>query len=169
MQCPVCHNEVATPGAEPAAFCNHCGAPLLAAVPPAASASAPLPAAPAPAYPPPPPVAAGSGLSPNAAAALSYITFIPAVLFLMVEPYNKTPLVRFHSFQSIGLNIVAVVIYVAIRILMFPFGFILFGMVHAAVTLVLFVLWLVCVLNAVKGAYFKLPIIGDFALKQAQS
>jgi len=169
MQCPVCHKEVASPGTEPAAFCNHCGAPLLAAVPPAPSASAPTPLATQTSAYPPPPAVAGSGLSPNAAAALSYITFIPAVLFLILEPYNKTPLVRFHSFQSIGLFLAWCIVYYAARILMFPFGFILFSMLLGLLDLGFFIVWLICVLNAVKGAYFKLPIIGDFALKQAQS
>jgi len=186
MQCPACHKEVASPGNEPAAFCNHCGAPLLAAVPAAPSAYASAqspgspalpaasPAAPPPAvnYGPPPPLpgaAASPGLSPNAAAALAYITFIPAVIFLVVEPYNKIPLVRFHSFQSIGLFIVWCVVYYAARLLMFPFGFILFSMLLGLLDLGFFIVWLITVLKAVKGEYFKLPIIGDIALKQAQS
>src|SRR6202012_2375284 len=52
---------------------------------------------PGPQYPPPPPPAAGQGLTSNAAAAISYITFIPAVIFLVMEPYNRDRFVRFHS------------------------------------------------------------------------
>jgi uncharacterized membrane protein len=179
MQCPACHKEVASPGNEPAAFCNHCGAPLLAAVPAAQSAytasqSPQSPAAPLPAanYGPPPPLpgaAASPGLSPSAAAALAYITFIPAVIFLVVEPYNKIPLVRFHSFQSIGLFLLWCIVYYPARLLMFPFGFILISMMMGLLDLGFFIVWLICVLKAVKGEYFKLPIIGDIALKQAQS
>ena len=41
--------------------------------------------------------AAPSGLSDTAAGALAYVTIIPAIIFLLVEPYNKNSFVRFHS------------------------------------------------------------------------
>jgi len=148
MQCPACHNEV-----EPTAFCSHCGAPLSTAAPPPAAA------------PGPPPAATSAGISTNLAAALAYFTFIPAVLFLLIEPYNKIPLVRFHSFQSIGLFVVCLGVDVVLR--MFPLG--LMWMFSGLISLVFFVIWLVVVLKASQGQWFKLPIIGDFALKQAQS
>jgi len=44
-----------------------------------------------------------SGLSDNAAGALAYVTIIPAIIFLIVEPFNKNSYVRFHSWQSIFL------------------------------------------------------------------
>ena len=40
-----------------------------------------------------------SGLSDNAAGALAYVTFIPAIIFLIVEPYNKNSYIKFHSWQ----------------------------------------------------------------------
>jgi uncharacterized membrane protein len=187
MQCPVCHNEV---GAQ-SAFCGHCGAPIAAAAAPSVppqSAYVPPPATgfapPAAGYPPPaagypPPVAAASpGLSPNAAAALSYVTIIPAILFLIIEPYSKIPLVRFHAMQSIGLAVVWFVLWIAIFICSMFFAFIpglhfimifLFPLLHFALLIGLFILWLICVLKASKGEWFKIPMIGDFAMKQAQS
>ena len=48
-----------------------------------------------------------SGLSDNAAGALAYVTIIPAIIFLIVEPFNKNPYVRFHAWQSIFLGIAA--------------------------------------------------------------
>ena len=41
-------------------------------------------------------VAASTGLSDNAAGALAYLTVIPAIIFLIVEPYNKNSFVRFN-------------------------------------------------------------------------
>jgi uncharacterized membrane protein len=172
MQCPACHNEVASQ----ATFCNHCGAPLAAAAP-----QAPVP--PAPAYAPPPqgyPQAApgaSSGLSPNSAAAIAYITIIPAILFLILEPYNKIPLVRFHSFQSIGLAIVWFAFWVVVTAVSMFFAFIpgfhllffLFPIIHFGVFIIMFIAWLVAILKASKGEFYKLPLIGDFAMKQAQS
>jgi uncharacterized membrane protein len=182
MQCPVCHNEVAPQ----ATFCNHCGAPLAAAapqqppVPP--QAAYPPPQAP-PAYTAPPqgyPQAApagSSGLSPNSAAAIAYITIIPAILFLILEPYNKIPLVRFHSFQSIGLAILWFVLWFAVFVVSMFFAFIpgfhllffLFPMIHFGIFIVMFIAWLMAILKASKGEFYKLPLIGDFAMKQAQS
>src|SRR6185437_2632978 len=61
--------------------------------------------------PPPPPnyqaaAAPAEGLSDTAAGALAYITIIPAIIFLVVAPYNTKPFVRFHAFQSIGFYVV---------------------------------------------------------------
>jgi len=179
MQCPVCHNEV---GAQ-AAFCNHCGAPIAAAAPstpaytevPAASTPPPAGYPPPAAYPAP--AAASSGLSATAAAAIAYITFIPAIIFLVIEPYNKIPLVRFHSMQSIALSVVWFAFWVVVAILSTILAFIpglrlilfLFPLLHLAIFLGVFIFWLMAIMKASKGEFYKLPIIGDFAMKQAQS
>ena len=157
MQCPACHNEVAS---ESATFCNHCGAPLSAAAP----AAAPPPTDPSA----PPPAAASAGIDPKLASAIAYLTFIPAIIFLLIAPYNKTPLVRFHSFQSIGLAVVVLVVDVAFRMVLLPFGFLMWGFLQGLVSLGFFIIWIVVVVKAFQGEWFKLPIIGDFAMKQAQ-
>ncbi len=54
------------------------------------------------------PQAAQSGLSDTAAGALAYVTIIPAIVFLLVEPYNKNSFVRFHAWQCIFLGITAI-------------------------------------------------------------
>ena len=46
-----------------------------------------------------------TGLSDTAASGLAYITIIPAIVFLVVAPYNQNPTIRFHSWQSIFLGI----------------------------------------------------------------
>jgi uncharacterized membrane protein len=175
MQCPVCRNEVAPQSA----FCNQCGAPLAAAgagappppnytnVPPAYSTVPP-------AYAAGPPVATGASLSENAAAAIAYLTIIPAVIFLVLEPYSKMPLVRFHSWQSIGLFAAGFLIQTVITIMEIAVHFIpgivlLFSLIHLAIGAGLFLVWLFIILKAAKGEWYKLPVIGDFAEKQARS
>ena len=111
-----------------------------------------------------------TGLSDNAAGAIAYLTFIPAVLFLVMEPYNRNSYIRFHAWQSILLSIVAVAVdmvlgFVLVFALMFsPF-------MHLAawrvIELFWFAVWLVCVLNAAQGKRFKLPVIGNLAEQQA--
>jgi len=88
----------------------------------------------------------------------------------MVEPYNKMPLVRFHSFQSIGLAVVGFVIQVCFNVLGWTmFTFMFMNALHMVVYLVLFIFWIIALLSALKGEWYKLPIIGDFAMKQARS
>jgi uncharacterized membrane protein len=126
----------------------------------------PPPQTPNAAYPPPAytaPVAAG-GLSENSAAALSYITIIPAIIFLVMEPYNKMAFVRFHAWQCISFAVVLTVIHIVL--LFIPIiGWIL----SALVSLASLLLWIMVILKASKGEWYKLPIIGDFAMKQSQA
>jgi uncharacterized membrane protein len=162
MQCPVCHNEVGPQ----TAFCNHCGAPLSGATP--AGTATPPPAYAVQTAP------AATGLSENAAGAIAYLTIIPAIIFLVLEPYNKMPFVKFHSWQSIGLTVAAIIIQVIVTIADMVLHFIpgivfLFMLVHLAVGLGLFLIWLFVIFKASKGEWYKLPFIGDFAEKQARS
>src|SRR3954467_4563543 len=59
-----------------------------------------------------------SGLSDNAAGGLAYITVIPAIIFLILEPYNRSSFVRFHAWQCIFLTIGCVVVDVALSFLL---------------------------------------------------
>ena len=59
--------------------------------------SDPTPFEPVQPPPPPTPSSAQPGLSDSAAGALAYFTFIPAIIFLIVEPYSRNPFVRFHA------------------------------------------------------------------------
>jgi uncharacterized membrane protein len=115
-----------------------------------------------------------SGLTDNAAGAIAYLTFIPAIIFLAVPPYSTNPFVRFHAWQSIFLNIAAFVVAIAVAIFVgilaafLPWG--LYSLVHLIgplVDLLWFILWLVCVLKAVNGGKFSIPIIGPLAEQMA--
>jgi len=111
-----------------------------------------------------------SGLSDNAAGAIAYITIIPAIVFLVMPPYNSSPYVRFHAWQSILLNVAALLLSLVLSfVLIFSmvFGAFFFLALTRLVWLAWFVVWLVCILKALNGQRFKLPIIGDIAEKQA--
>jgi uncharacterized membrane protein len=111
-----------------------------------------------------------SGFSDNAAAAISYITFVPAVVFLVMPPYNARSFVRFHAWQSIFLNVAAFVVILAINVVMIltlfyaPTALFLFSRV---IWLCWVLIWVLCVVNAVNGKRFKLPLIGALSEKQA--
>ena len=107
------------------------------------------------------PQPAQSGLSDNAAGALAYITIIPAIIFLVVEPYNKNSYIKFHAWQSIFLGIAAFVLgFINVIPILGQIIFLL-GMLG------IFVAWIIVVLKALKGQRFKLPVIGNLAEKQA--
>jgi len=111
---------------------------------------------------------AESGLSDNGAGALAYITFIPAVIFLAMPPYNKSAYVRFHAWQSIFLTVACFALFVVLAILgRIPFLGLLVVPLMFILDLGLFILWLVVVLKALNGTSFKIPIIGALAESQA--
>ena len=42
--------------------------------------------------------------------ALAYVTFIPAVIFLVLAPYNQKPVIKFHAIQELGLTLVGIIL-----------------------------------------------------------
>jgi uncharacterized membrane protein len=104
------------------------------------------------------------GLTDNVAGALAYVTIIPAIIFLVVEPYNRNRFVRFHSFQCLILAVAWVALNFAIGILPFV-RYALWSLLG----LVGFVVWVLCVLKAYQGQKWKVPVIGDIAEKQADA
>ena len=116
------------------------------------------------------PAAAQSGLSDNAAGGLAYVTIIPAIIFLIVPPYNRNRFVRFHSWQSIMLAIAWIVVEVGLMVLgRIPGVGLVDLFLGPLVGLAFFVLWLMVLIQAFTGKMFKLPIVGDLAEKQANS
>jgi uncharacterized membrane protein len=105
----------------------------------------------------------------NVLAALAYITFIPAIFFLLREPFRSNPFIRFHSMQSIFLAVPAVIVGIALKVLFYVFGIIpwlghLLALLTALVVSIgWIILWLVAVVKALQGERFHLPVIGDLA------
>ncbi len=111
---------------------------------------------------------AGAGLTDNIAGALAYVTIIPAIVFLVIEPYNRRRLIRFHSFQSLFFAVAWTALWIALSIVAHvPFFGWLTVLVWPLVSLAGFVVWLILVLKAYQGQMFKLPYIGDIAEQQA--
>jgi uncharacterized membrane protein len=147
--CPNCGTEV---GGQ---FCPKCGTNM--------SGAAPLS---------PPSPAGSSSLESNLASALCYL-LLPAIIFLLIEPYNKNREVRFHAWQSIALAVVLIVFNIVLGIIM---GF--FIVATYGLGLVLTPLWMLLRLaevllflfvafKAYQNQRIVLPVIGPFAEKQA--
>ncbi|MBZ5543853.1 MAG: DUF4870 domain-containing protein [Acidobacteriia bacterium] len=149
---------------EGAGFCGSCGAPVgaPAAVPPAGPAAGPAAA-----------TTGSSGLTPNVAGALAYFTIIPAIIFLVVEPYNKDRFIKFHAFQSLFFNLAWVVLVIGMMIVGFilawipVIGWILDLLLWLAIGLGGFALWVYTMYQAYNEKKFMLPVIGKLAEQQA--
>ncbi len=115
--------------------------------------------------------APAAGLDDNVAGMLAYVTIIPAILFLVMEPYNKRRFVRFHAFQCLFLCIALIVLSVALQILWhipllgWAVGLLLWPLVGLGEL----ILWIILLMKAYQGQMFKLPMIGDMAEKQANA
>jgi len=126
---------------------------------------APKPPPPPSSSPPPTPSQQSTtqvgGLDVNVAAALSYFLII-AIVWLVLEPYNKNRFIRFHAIQAIGLAVVSMGLSVVLG--MIP----IFGWIALIfLPLVIFIAAVLCAVKAFQNEWFKLPVIGDFAEKQA--
>jgi uncharacterized membrane protein len=141
------------------AFCNMCGAQIPAGATTCAACSAGATTAPA---------VAASGLTDNVAGMLAYITFIPAIIFLVTAPYNQSRFIRFHSFQSIFFTGAVFVIQIGLTfIAVVPFLILITAPLHMLVALAALVVWVILLIKANQGQMYKLPWIGDMAEKQA--
>ena len=153
------------------AFCNMCGAQIADGTTTCAACASRVPAAPAGAVA----AAPAQGMADNVAGLIAYITIIPAILFLVMEPYNKSRFVRFHAWQNIFLHIAWIVCWVALMVLSAVLAFIpILGHIVAfllwmALAVGGVILWVVLLIKANQGQMYKLPVIGDLAEKQANA
>ncbi len=167
--CPNCGTLMA----DNVAFCPRCGKGTGQVSPGAASATPPPPAPEAGYHATAAPVVTAAPLAENVAGMLAYFTIIPAIIFLMIEPYNRNRFVRFHSFQCLFVAIALVVIDVVLLILssilhLLPvIGWTMTALMWPIYSFAVLGLWLLLVIKAYQHEIYKLPIVGDLAEKQA--
>jgi len=101
------------------------------------------------------------GMQPNLAGLLCYFFgFITGLVFYFVEKKNK--FVRFHAMQSIvvfGSFFVANLVLLVLPVI----GVVIGGLL----SLLSLVLWVLLMIKAYQGEFFKLPIAGDIAEKNS--
>jgi len=101
------------------------------------------------------------GMEANLAALLSYLLgFITGIIFYVVEKENK--FVRFHAMQSIIVFGFLFVISLIIRIIPI-IGWVL----SLFLGIISLILWIILMIKAYQGEYFKLPVAGEIAEKNA--
>jgi uncharacterized membrane protein len=100
------------------------------------------------------------GIEANIAAALSYFWII-GLIFFIIEKKNR--FVRFHAFQALAWGIALIIVAIIFDYL--PYVFFVGSLIHLA--------WLIgaiyAAVQAYNGKWFKLPVVGDMAYKNAMS
>lgn len=148
--CPAC----GAPTYDQRSACPHCGQPGISTSPALAVAPARD--------------REHGRLPENVAAALAYITVIPAIVLLLTNPYSRNEFVRFHAFQCVGLAAASIAlallflllgIFPAINLLLIPISLI------AGIGITLIVL--VCMIKAYRHETYLLPVLGNWAQKQS--
>lgn len=142
--CPKCQSSV------DGAFCENCGAVLDSPLQPAQGAR--------------------TGLSENAASALCYLLgFVTGTAFLLLEPYRRSPEVRFHAWQAIFTHLGLILVFAAVGVAQSMLSMLAdldipgWAVVwFSAVAYWLFVMW-----KAYQGIRVEWPITGAMARKQA--
>jgi uncharacterized membrane protein len=115
-------------------------------------------------------VATRTGISDNAVSAVSYFTFLPAIVFLLLPPYKDSNYVRFNAWQSVLLSMAAFVIDIIfgmIALLTLFLGGSALAYTFRIISLLWLILWVVCVIQAMNGKRFKIPLLGSIAEKLA--
>jgi uncharacterized membrane protein len=148
---------------EGAKFCSKCGAELGVTATPSEGVAKPE-------------GESSTGLSANAAGLLCYLgVWITGIVFVVLE--KKSTFVKFHGWQSImtfGVLTVAHLILstilgaIAAVTLPFSAGLGIFALVIGQIIgILMFVLWIILMVQAGSGKMWKVPGAGDWAEKQA--
>lgn len=130
-------------------FCAKCGG-RVGAAPSAASGPA---------------MQASGAMADNVASALCYLLgLVTGIIFLVLAPYNKNPVIRFHAFQSIFLNVVCIVASIVLNMVLV--------MLHLwaltpLVSLAILATFIFMLVMAYQGKTIVLPVIGPIAQQQA--
>lgn len=97
-----------------------------------------------------------TGIQPNVAGLLAYaVGLVSGIIFFLIEKENK--FVKFHAMQSMML-------FGALFVLSFVLAFV--PVFAVLVNLASIILWIICMIQAYQGKWFRVPVIGDLAAKQ---
>ncbi len=152
MFCPKCGTE----NPEGAKFCSKCGTELGAAPAPSGASETSI------------------GLAPNIAGLLCYIAgWITGIIFVVIE--KKSTFVKFHAWQSIMtfgiLTVVQIIVspvFSRIAVATFSPGLLVAsGVLGTIIGILGFILWIILLIQAGSGKMWKVPLVGDWAERQA--
>jgi uncharacterized membrane protein len=140
-------SKCGTKNPERAKFCSKCGAELGAPAKPSEVEATPE-------------AESSTGLSANVAGLLCYVAaWITGIVFVVLE--KKSTFVKFHAWQSIMTFGVLTVAQLVLGWIPYA-GWIL----SILIGILMFVLWIILIIQAGSGKMWKVPWAGDWAEKQ---
>jgi|SRR3989344_9649831 len=101
------------------------------------------------------------GLDENLEGLLCYLLgFITGIIFIIIEKDSR--FVKFHAWQSTS-------VFLLLALVHFFLGWMPFlgGVLSFVIGIGIFAIWILLMYKAYLGEKYKLPIVGDFAEKQA--
>jgi uncharacterized membrane protein len=101
----------------------------------------------------------------RAAAAVAYLTLVPAAVILFLPAFRNNRFVRFHAWQSILLWGVFFVLTIAALFLSNVAAAMVFLLFGILASLAMLFLWIVLTLKAWQGERFEVPLFGDLAAR----
>ena len=131
-------------------FCAKCGARVGAPVPASG------------------PGVQSATMADNVASALCYVLgLITGIIFLVLAPYNRNRVIRFHAFQSIFLHAGCIALAIGVNIVLSILHMWSFFFIGSLVWLGFFILWIYLIIQTYQGNTIELPVIGPIARQQA--
>jgi uncharacterized membrane protein len=107
-----------------------------------------------------------SGSQKTTSAMLCYVFgWVTGIIFLLIE---KDRFVRFHAVQSIftfgGLTVIRIMLSFFISLVLWRLWFVV-TLLNSALTIATVVAWVLLMIKAYQGQWYKLPYVGDLAEK----
>ena len=105
---------------------------------------------------------------------LSYVTVVPAIVFLAVPAFRSNRFVRLHSWQSVFFFAAAAATALLLKVLFAVFsilpaiGFLVAWLLVGVTFIAMMMLWVVLTVKAVQGQGYELPILGRIAARLAE-
>jgi uncharacterized membrane protein len=119
-----------------------------------------------------------NALQPNIAALLCYLLMlftcglpVAGIVFLVIEKQDR--FVLFHAWQSVTFGVAWWVLSVMLSVMggvadsIVPFFGSIFTLARYALSVGGLVLWVLCMIRAYNNELWRIPMLGDFAAKQA--
>lgn len=96
---------------------------------------------------------------------LSYLFgWITGLIMFLTEKDDK--FVKYHAMQSILFSVAIFVFYIVAMILTLVSA-VLGAIIYAILGIAILIMWIMSMVKAAKGEWFKWPVIGDMAMKIA--
>jgi uncharacterized membrane protein len=136
--------------------------------PPPGGSYTPPPPPPGGSYnpPPPPPPPTGGGAGSSDRTLMLVLSYLGILALIPLLTKKDDPEVQWHAKNGLALFVGQIVIYIALSVVAryMPFGWVA-GCISCLLPLVFLVIWILCIMKALKGERYRIPVLTDMAEK----